>query len=348
MLDDSAPTDSPARRRAREDIALAFGELPWQDQYRVYQFVQGHFFHFGPSADALDDLRRRAECVKAVQRAAKHLGLPDGEMPGVKQYEQARKELGMELSSSTIERRWHAWPEVCKAARGERVRMTTRQLAQFRALHGHRPKGREWLAGVREWLESSPPSLRVGDYDAWVEIRNEEEPEAPPARKAASVRVALGLTWREAIRVAWREVPLADAQARHLKALRRKSGGFVCIRGVALIRGLTISLASHHARCDPTFPAYAFTLHKVRVWRWDDVEAHHLGRPFPKRKRGEMQGEVFDSDDIMRLCGLTPMQLYPAISRRHPHVPQPTGRVANYPYWLRAEVEAWSEQRRAA
>lgn len=348
MLDDSAPTDSRARRRARVDLLLTFGELSWQDQYRVYEVIQGYFFHFGPSADALDELRNRAKCVTAVQRVAKHLGLPEGEMPGVKQYETARKELGMELSSSTIERRWQAWPEVCKAARGERVRMTTRQREQFRALHGHRPKGREWLAGMREWLASAPPSLRAADYNAWVEMHNEEKPEEPPARKASSIRLALGLTWRETIRVARRDLPLAEAQARRLKALKRSSGGFVCARGVALIRGLTISMATKHARSDPTFPAYAFTLHKVRVWRWDDVEAHHQGRPFPKRKRGEMQGEVFDSDDIMRLCDLSPMQLYPAIRRRRPHVPQPAGRVANYPYWLRADVEAWSEQRRAA
>jgi predicted DNA-binding transcriptional regulator AlpA len=329
-------------------MLLTFGELPWHDQYKVYEVIQGYFFHFGPSADALDELRRRAECVKAVQRVAKHLGLPDGGMPGVREYERARKELGMGLSSSAIERRWHAWPEVCKAARGERVRMTTRQREQFRALHGHRPKGREWLAGMREWLEGSPPSLRAADYDAWAGMRNEEEPELPPARKAASIRLALGLTWREAIRVAWRDIPLSEAQARQMKALRRRSGGFVSVRGVALIRGFTISMAGKHARTDPTFPAHAFTLHGVRVWRWDDVEAHHEGKPFPKRERGEMQGEVFDSDDIMRLCGLTPTQLYPAIRRRHPHVPQPAGRVSQYPYWLRADVEAWSEQRRAA
>src|SRR5664280_308601 len=84
MLDDSAPTDSLARRRARVDLLLTFGELPWQDQYRVYEVIQGYFFHFGPSADALDELRKRAKCVTAVQRVAKHLGLPAGEMPGVK------------------------------------------------------------------------------------------------------------------------------------------------------------------------------------------------------------------------------------------------------------------------
>jgi len=336
--------DHQARKRAREDILLKFRELPWQDQYKTYRVIQGYFIHSGPGIDALEELRRRAECVTAVQQVAAHLGLPEGEMPGVKQYETGRKELGIGLSSSTIERRWQAWPEVCKAARGERVRMTPRQRAQFRALHGRRLKGQEWLTAIREWLESAPPRLHADEYDAWAETRNKEKPDAPPARRAASIRLALSLSWREIIKVAQRDISLADAQAKRLKALKRKSGGFVCMRGVALIRGLTISMANHYAQADPTFPAYAFTLHNVRVWHWDDVEAHHQGKPFPKRKQGEMQSEVVDSAYVMQVCGLRPMQLYPAIRRRSPRVPPPTGRVANYPYWLRVELEAWREQ----
>jgi len=282
-----------------------------------------------------------------VQRAAKHLGLPEGETPGVQQYEQVRKELGMELSAWTIERRWEAWSEVCKAARGERVRMSAPQRALLRTAKGYKTKGEEWVAGVREWLEGAPPYLRCDDYDAWAEARNKEKPALPPARKAPTIRDALGLTWPETIRVARRDLSLAEAHARSKKALKRESGGFVSLHGVAVIRGLTLSQARNYARADHTFPAHVFTLHGARVWHWDDVEAHHQGRPFPKRKRGEMQGEVVDSHHITRLYGLTHKELYEAISRRSPEIPRPAGCVFRY-YWLRADVEAWSEQPRAA
>ncbi|HEY2140838.1 MAG TPA: hypothetical protein VGG98_02110 [Solirubrobacteraceae bacterium] len=56
---------------------------------------------------------------------------------------------------------------------------------------------------------------------------------------------------------------------------------------------------------------------------------------------------MVDSHHIMRLCGLTQRELHYAISRRSPQVPPPAGCIFRY-YWLRAEVEAWSEQHRAA
>jgi predicted DNA-binding transcriptional regulator AlpA len=96
---------------------------------------------------------------------------------------------------------------------------------------------------------------------------------------------------------------------------------------------------------DPTFPPYAFKLSGTRAWRWEDVEAHHKGEPIPKRKRGEMQGEVFDANQIVRLCGLRRQDLHDALRRRA--VPRPAGRVSKKPYWLRAEVEAWLDERRA-
>lgn len=323
-----------------------FEELSWPDKYRIYEFVQGHFSHSGTESEGLREVRERADCVAAVQQVIEHLGLPEGGTPGVEEYERVRKELGLGLSSSTIIRRWVVWREVCKAARGERVKMTARQRAQFRALRNNKLLGDGWLAGVQEWLESAPPTLHGSDYNAWVKERNEKNPKLPPARTAGTIRAALSLSWRETVRVARHDLSLAEAHAKRVKVLRREGGGFVSTHGVALICGLTISMAKYYASTDRAFPAYAFTLHGARVWHWDDVEAHHQGEPFPKRKRGEMQREIVASDHIGRLCGLTQKELYKAISRRSPQVPRPAGRVSSYSYWLRAEVEAWSEQRR--
>jgi hypothetical protein len=76
------------------------------------------------------------------------MGLPDGEVPGVKEYERVRKELGLELSSATIIRRWGVWREVGKAARGEQVSLTVRQRALFRSARKQEYRGeREFVSG---------------------------------------------------------------------------------------------------------------------------------------------------------------------------------------------------------
>jgi predicted DNA-binding transcriptional regulator AlpA len=338
-------TDHGARTRARQDVLLLFRELSWEDQHKVSKVIRGYFFHSDQVSKRLEEQDKRAECVEALKRAAAHLGLPEGEAPGIKEYEQARKELGLKLSAWTIERRWSSWPEVRKAVRGERVRMTARQRAEFGAAIRHRPTREEGLASVREWLASRPPSLRSADYDEWAKERNEQRPELRRAPRAKTVGHALGLSWRPVLKVARRELPLAEAHRRRLRTLRRESGGFASMDGVALILGLAPSLARYHIRTDPRFPAHAFMLHHVRVWHWEDVEAHHRGEPFPKRKPGEMQGEVVAIDHIMRLCGLTEKATYRAVRGRSGLVPRPAGRVSKYPYWLRSEVEAWSEQR---
>jgi predicted DNA-binding transcriptional regulator AlpA len=349
MPDDAVLDDHRARRRARQDVLLHFRALSsWQDQHKVFKVIQGFFI---PSREGLrlaEELERRAECVEAVRQVAAHLGLPKGEAPGVMQYEAARKELGLTLSVWTIERRWHSWNEIRKALGGQAVRKTARERSRFQAAIRHKPRGEEWLASVREWLEGRPPSLLALDYDAWAVERNQARPDLPPASTTSAIRDALGLSWRETLKVVQGDLSLAEAQARHKKKLRRECGGFVSLHGVALIRGFTRPQARHRMKTDRAFPPYAFKLHGERVWRWEDVEAHHKGEPFPKRKRGEMQGEVFGTEDIMRLYGLTRKELHEAIRRRRPDVPRPAGYVSRNPYWMCAEVEAWLDERRAA
>src|SRR5271166_6252337 len=138
MRDDSVLDDHRARKRAREEILLRFKDLSWQDQYKTYNVIQGYFIHSGPGSEALKELRERAECVKAVMKVAEHLELPEGKTPGVEEYEQARKELGLDISSATIIRRWAVWREVCKAARGEKVSLTARQRAHLKAVIRYR------------------------------------------------------------------------------------------------------------------------------------------------------------------------------------------------------------------
>jgi predicted DNA-binding transcriptional regulator AlpA len=342
MLDDQEPTDSRARRRAREDITLRFKELPWPDQYRVYEFVQGHFFHSGRGSERLREVRERAECVTAVRRVAKHLGMGEGEAPGVEEYERARKELGIEPSASTIIRRWEAWREVSKAARGERVSQSARQRAQFRAAIKQKPSGEEWLTGVREWLSEKPPTRYTCDYDAWAEERNERRPHAPPVATAESASRSLVLPWSLIVKVAQRDLSLADAQGQVLETLKGEDGEFIATGAVALIHGVTFHRAKLIVRGEG-FPAHAFQMRESRIWHLSDVEAHHEGQPFPEREPGGLQGQILTTPEVSDLCGLTVSALWNAVSHGHPTAPPPSGRVRRLHFWFRITVEAWAE-----
>lgn len=343
-------SDHRARRRAREDILLRFRRLSWQDQYKVYEVIQGYFFHSGRGSKTLEETRKRADCVTAVQQVAQHLELPEGETPGVSQYEQARKELGLELSSQTIERRWGSWREVCKAARGERVRMNARQRAQFRAAIQQKMKGEEWLTGIREWLYERGPSAAQDDYDAWARERNDKKPGLPPVAGSTSLREGLALPWSTAVEVAKGNLSLADAQAKEQERVKREDGEFVGLRAIALIFGMSLSRAEYMAQSEG-FPTHAFVLNKRRVWLLSDVEAHHAGKPFPLRTAAWLQWQIMTSRDIRRLCGgLTKSELEHALepSRCGSRIPRPAGHVGGILYWFRIAVEAWLDQAPAA
>jgi hypothetical protein len=344
--------DHRARRRAREDILLRFKELSWQDQFKTYEVIQGYFIHSGPGAEAWREVKQRGECVEAVQTVARHLGLPEGEAPGVEDYESGRKELGLTLSASTIVRRWAAWREVVKAARGEQVAMTARQRAQYRAAIRRKHKGEEWLEGVREWLREGGPSACKADYNAWAQERNEKKPRLTPVASAESIDEALVLSWSTVVRVAKRELSIADAQAQELKRLERENGEFVTVRAIALMHGVTTPQANRVVAGD-AFPPHAFKLYRMRIWRLSDVRAHLANEPFPSREPEELQGQVMTATEVRHLLGLSRMEMIAAVERtqmtppRPARIPRPAGRVGSFHYWFRLAVEAWCEQQGA-
>lgn len=271
-------TDHRARKRAREDILLRFRDLSWQDQYKVFEVIQGYFFHDkkGRTGDVLREVRDRAACIEAVERAARHLGLPAGEAPGVEEYDRVQAELGLDIPSAVVRRRWHSWPEVRKAVRGEPVRLTARQRAGLRAAIRRRHTGEEWLAGVREWLREGGRSTCREDYDAWARERDARSPRVPPVALSHSIAGSVLLPWSAIVRVAQGDVSLADAQAEELRRLEAEDGEFVAVRCIALVHGLSHTQATRATRHEG-FPAHAFTLYGKRVWRLGDVRASRGG-----------------------------------------------------------------------
>lgn len=312
---------------------------------QTYEVLQGYFIHSGPGSEALQELRERADCVTAVQAVAKHLELPTGSVPGVTEYEQARKQLGLELSSSTIVRRWGVWREVCKAARGENVSLTARQRAHLRAVIRTRGDNEEWLTGLREWLHTEPPATAgLHDYDAWAQERNEKARHVPPLPSAQSASCALALPWVVARKVAERDISLVDAQAQQLGHLKKQGNGFAGVALISLLHGVTTGCGKGITRT-PGFPAHAFLIGKAQeVWHLADIEAHHKGKPFPERTPGELQDQILDRKQMGGICELTSVQLSRAIHKARLVAPPPAGRVGGCHYWWRRDVERWVAQ----
>jgi len=352
-------TDHRARKRAREDILLRFRDLSWQDQYKVFEVIQGYFFHDakGRTAAVLREVRDRAACIEAVERAARHLGLPAGEAPGVQEYDRAQAELGLGIASGVVRRSWHSRGEVRKAVRGEPVRLTRRQRAGLRAAIRRRHTGEEWLAGVREWLGEGGQGTCCEDYDAWARDRNagstgeagsRRVPAVAPVALSGSIAGAVLLPWSIIVRVAAGDVSLADAQAGELRRLEAEDGEFVALRCIALLHGLT-SMQAKRATRREGFPAHAFTLYGKRVWRLSDVRAHQAGEPFLSREKGDLQGQVMSSTEVRLLLGLDRMEMIWAVAQTQEsppqagRVPRPAGKVASQHYWWRLSVEAWRD-----
>jgi hypothetical protein len=339
-------TDHPARKRARLEVLRRFDALSWQDQYKTYKYIQGHFIHSGSSSEAWREVQQRAECVEAVIKAAEHLGLAEGEAPGIHEYERARRELGLTLSSATIIRRWVAWREVAKAARGEKVSLTARQRAHLRAVIRTRPNREEWLFGLREWLETRPPKTATpADYDAWAEERNERSPDMPHLPSANSIRCALALTWTFARKVAEGNLSLVDAQAQHLQHLKDEGGGFAGVSIISLLYETTTGRGKGITR-KPDFPPPAFELGRSQqAWLLTDIEAHRKGHPFPDRELGWLQEQVLNSTQLSKVLGLTRAQLANAIHREKLDIaPPPAGQVTGLHFWWRRDFEKWAAE----
>lgn len=98
----------------------------------------------------------RREALEAFLVVAEHLGLPAGEAPTMKQFDQAASELGLDWNSAQVIRVWERWrlaQEVFKGERGTRALLGR----DFRAVQDRSHKNREEpIRGVKRWLRSRP------------------------------------------------------------------------------------------------------------------------------------------------------------------------------------------------
>lgn len=340
-------TEHRAEQTAREAALRQVLDLPWRDVYEVYTTLGEYLKPQKRERETKTqrELRERAEALEALERAARHLKLPADRAPTVEQYNRAATKLGLDLSSAQVVRRWGFWREASNALVRKARTETPEQRAVRRATTGKRRGHADYLAGVREWLRGKPASTTEKDYDAWVERRNEQNPDALPYVKGGSVIIGLSIQWPRVLAVARRKTTLGAAQAEYLEELTAAAGRLQLVGSVAV--GLILGKGSVQAADitrEPGFPPRVATIGNARVWYRDDIEAYKAGRSV-RRREGELQPHIVDSKELRKLLALKPAMLVTHVHKRRFHlVPEPAGTVSQNHYWLREDLEPWLEQ----
>jgi len=336
--------------------------LPWHDQCEVYHLLGSSLGFEEDEPDKQDERRKelseRAEALEAMRGAAERLGLPDGKRLAVRDYERARRELGLGISSAAIIRRWGSWREAVSVMGGEPARTTQRQRARWLEINNSARAREQHLAGVREWLEGKPATISKRAYDDFALSPDRQGTGALPLVTADAVTDALVLPWRTTLAVARGEKALGAAQRERKTELRREGGslGLVSVAYIALLHGGSEKAAYKLVRAEGfPVPAAYTTMNGRRAWYRHDVEAHHAGRRVPKRRLFEAQGKIILSEEVRALLGPPASEFERMVARSQLAsrceaqdgnlLPRPDGRVNHAFYWLRADIEAWNDRR---
>lgn len=315
--------------------------LPEETQYRVLEAIAASL---GSTLRALpvsanEELGERAEALTAIRRAAALLGKRDGAWPTTKEFDA----LGDELdgwTSRRVNRAWGRWKFAIKALDGGRVRLTPAQRSAASKAAGRRGRFDAPVSCVGRWLETSPVDKTRDGYIEWSGRYNEAAGEDDLLMLSPrAMNDALGIPWRETVRVASGEISLAEAtRSQPDKRTTWTSGphDFVSSTEIAVILGRPRERV-YKAMLRHDFPAHVATFGRVRVWLRSDIEAYRDGRPFPVRGANELRAAYLDARELAELLRIQPGSI------RHPDTATPpmTGVVARASYWLISDVEEW-------
>ena len=352
------------QRRARDAALRRVRDLPQRDIIDVYEWTREYLQQAGvPISSADQELRERVEALNALRSAAAHLGLPPERAPTVREYDNARDKLGLELSARQIQYRWGMWREAGNALTGKRTSESPEQVALRRPTspakelqRGAGPTGELPLAALRAWLADTPGSPRSSaDYDRWRRRVNKGRPEEDRYMALATIFQTLLLPWAVAVEVARpdAELDLATAQERYMQQLKHESGplGLCNASAIALLHGEPAWQVQTWAN-EGKLPPSVAVLMGSRIWRWTDIEAHAVNKNLVfEHSEGELQEQVMDYDElVLVLQGDLPLKqikarVSSALVTGRPTVPphagwfSPEGR-----YWLRKDVEQWVKE----
>lgn len=330
-------------RRAWDEITA----MPLSDQLAMYE-AWGEVLGCDPGHPTKAQLKREriALAITLLHRAREHHGLSATEAPTIPQYDDARRDLDLPMSHSTVWRLFGGWEwaqEHCIG--GHAPELSPRQVNLVRAEKGILRVSAPYIEQIREWLDREEPiSLTAEDYVAYVIAFNDALPPShEPLVGPETITKQLGIYWEDAVAVAQDKMSLRDAQEKRLGGLR--DAGPMALIGktdIARLRGRTVPQISRDMN-STRFPVHVAVINGVRARLLGDVRAYYEQRGVPRRTAEELQDQFLDSRDMQERLGRSGDYLRTATHQKAWHrIPKPAGSVSQNNYWLRGEVENWS------
>ena len=285
-------------------------------------------------------LEARAGATEAIRRVVEHLGIDDPTKLEVKTFDSAPAEVRQGWTVARVINAHGTWRAAREVAAGERAVPTARQRAVQRGRSAQHLRSDDYIAAVRRWLGSAPPTLGTRDYNEWAREWNATCAEGALRMPGyGAIRFTLGLHWSVVRQVARGEISMAQAM-REPKNLRADGGSglFVTSNDIGAINGLAI-YAVTKLTTTKDFPVCVLLYLGNRYWLRSDVKAHLAGEKFPKRKLHELNGKYIGVKEAAKIIGVAHHS-----TKRLKGMPEPKYRGGRS-LWLKTDIEAWRDQR---
>jgi len=302
--------------------------------------------------DRARQARLRDEALAAMQAAATHLGLPEGQAPTIPEFKRAAKQTSLPMTFSAVYSAFdERWDVASRHYRGERIPETAAQRAMRRKYLGRREDVREApLTGVRLFVTQDPPPAanRREDYETWAREFNENPRDGYKriSESASHICGQLGLGWDLVLAVAAGRTDPEQARKESLSAALSEAGPLVGHLLVSQMLGL--SLHARHAK-QATFPKPVFRFVKGnRMWLRSDIEGYAAGRRDFTHVEGVLQDQYLDGNQLgEEVLGVASLQAIRARVSKDAWeiVPRPAGKAGSRYYWSRADVERWLREK---
>lgn len=333
----------------RQSAALlhSFAALTGEEQLLAYEAIT-EYLQAGETRLAVDpELQERATALRVMRTAVEHLGLTDAGKLLVREFNAAPKEVRDGWTSSRVIRAWGSWTLAKQALTGGRKTETARQRALRTAFGVNELTVSDYLAGVRAWLATNPPTSSQDAYRDWAREQNLVLREgALPYPVPLSIRMGLNLRWATIVEVARGEISIDKAKKdefRHQGSASTGEHDLVTRMDVALITGKHPGVVHAMTRRDD-FPTAVLVMGgRHRYWLREDVEAYLAGQEVPERTENELGDLYVNVEQVAEIVGVSPSSI-----DRLRNIPAPVFRGRSARLWRRSDIEAFKKERERA
>jgi hypothetical protein len=321
-----------------------FTALSDREQLMTYTAIRDYLGAANHQSETATELDERAKAVELVLTVAASYGLEDPRQLSVKDFDAASQRIRGGWKSGRVISAWGKWRFAREAAAGERSRLTARQVAIRRAVGARHLRSDDYIAALRIWFRTDPPKLGLIEYDQWRREEAERHPGELSYPSYASCREALGLSWKEMLRVARGEVTLARARKARARAARPSfsRGKHHFLSPIEIVARTAEPMSTVQRWIgQPGFPEPALVIAKRRFWLAEDVDAFVAGRPVAKRRRNELGHLYVNSPGAAAVLGMS----LPGLWQLKPRL-KPIAQVGGQFLYLRKDVEARRDERK--